>query len=212
MPAAAASATIAPASAPRRIVALGAPRDPPIRSPDGTLKQVSPALAVPASAGPAQPSDRLQPPVRQRRQRHPDGVARPQFTALASTTAIYPPPCGPAGPRPAPAPRPAAPGLEALDLAQGLRSPVTSATAVAPRCSRAPAGRPSRSIPRAATFSPNCPGATRKPPAASSPSNSSCSRWSWRRFGWLGSRATGSGASPSPWHAHRRPRRARPAA
>src|SRR5690606_25674448 len=72
----------------------------------------------------------------------------------------------------------------------GLRSPVTSTTASGPRWRRVPAGSESRSTPRVVTFSPMSPGPTLNPAARSSSNSSEWIRWTWRRFGLVGSLAT----------------------
>ena len=53
-----------------------------------------------------------------------------------------------------------------------------------------PVGSASRSMPRVVTFSPMAPAATAKPRPRSSSCSSAAMRWTWRRFGWVGSRAT----------------------
>src|SRR5712671_5975697 len=55
---------------------------------------------------------------------------------------------------------------------QGLRRPVISTTALAPRCNRVPVGKANRSTPDVVMFSPSSPGLTAKPLARNS-SNSS---------------------------------------
>ena len=82
------------------------------------------------------------------------------------------------------------PGWKASSWAHGFRRPVTSTTAVAPRCSRVPVGSASSSTPRVVTFSPMSPARTAKPAADSSSCSSACTRCTWRRLGWAGSRAT----------------------
>ena len=82
------------------------------------------------------------------------------------------------------------PGWSRSSWAHGLRRPVTSTTAVSPRRRRAPVGNPSRSTPRVVTFSPMSPAGTVKPAAPSSSCSSAWIRCTWRRLGWLGSRAT----------------------
>src|SRR5262245_44560684 len=82
------------------------------------------------------------------------------------------------------------PGWMRLSWPQGLRKPVISTTASAPRCSRVPTGRRNRSTPRVVIFSPISPERTEKPLARSSSCSSAWIRCTCRRLGWLGSRAT----------------------
>ena len=53
-----------------------------------------------------------------------------------------------------------------------------------------PVGSPSKSTPRVVTFSPICPAETVNPASRSSSCNSTWIRYTWRRLGSLGSRAT----------------------